>query len=225
MTITLSEAESRRIVARHGVPVSPFASAPSTDELAEAVLADDQVGFPLAVKLCGRSIAHKTERGLVRLGVPDRDSLTAASDELLAAATPDDGPVEVLATSMVTGSRELIAGVTLTDQFGLVVMLGVGGVLAEAIADVAFRLLPISPVDAEDLIDDLAGQTLLGEFRGEPALDRGALVDTLTALAATATETPGIVSIDLNPLIIDAGRPVAVDALVEISDPNGVTAS
>ena len=169
------------------------------------------------MKLCGRSIAHKTERGLVRLGVADPGALRDASDELLAAATPDDGPVEVLATPMVSGSRELIAGMTTTPQFGPVVMLGVGGVLAEAIGDVAFRLLPIGRVDAEDLVADLTSQNLLGEFRGEPAVDRDALVDTLVALAGAATETPGIVSIDLNPLIIDDGRPVAVDALVEIS--------
>jgi hypothetical protein len=96
------------------------------------------------------------------------------------------------------------------------VMLGVGGILAEAVADVSFRLVPIDRADAEDMIDDLATQTLLAPFRGEPAVDRAALADVLVGLSRVAGERPGVVSADLNPLLIVDGRPVAVDALVEI---------
>jgi acetyl-CoA synthetase (ADP-forming) len=95
-------------------------------------------------------------------------------------------------------------------------MLGIGGILAEAIADVAFRLVPLTAVDAEDLVDDLATQSLLGEFRGEPAVDRDALVAVVTGLAALAEARPDVTSVDLNPLIVVAGRPIAVDALVEV---------
>lgn len=218
MTVTLSEAESRRLVAAHGVPVAPFITATSTDEARRAVAEHPDLSYPVVVKLCGRSIAHKTERGLVRLGVADETGLTLAGEQLLGAATAADGPVELLVSSMITGRRELIAGVTTDPQFGPVLMLGVGGILAEAIRDMAFRLIPVTPVDVEELIADLAGQRLLGEVRGEPAADRGALVDALLALARTAIDVPGIVSIDLNPLILRAGRPVAVDALVEIDD-------
>ncbi|MGH9193601.1 MAG: acetate--CoA ligase family protein, partial [Acidimicrobiales bacterium] len=101
-------------------------------------------------------------------------------------------------------------------QFGMTVMLGVGGILAEAVADVSFRLVPIDPVDAEEMIDDLALQALLGEFRGEPAVDRAALVDVLLGLSQAATERDDLVAADLNPLLIVGGRPVAVDALVEV---------
>jgi acetyl-CoA synthetase (ADP-forming) len=118
---------------------------------------------------------------------------------------------------MVSGNRELIAGLTSDPQFGMAVMLGVGGVLAEAIGDVAFRLVPLTRVDAEELIDDLATQRLLGEFRGEPAVDREALVDVLVGLSAAAEARPDVVSADLNPLIVVDGRPVAVDALVEVA--------
>ena len=179
---------------------------------------DDQLSFPVVAKLCGRTIAHKTERGLVRLRISDVESLRLECDELLAAATVADGPIELLVSSMVDGSRELIAGVTRDPQFGLVVMLGLGGIFAEAIRDAAFRLVPISEVDASDLIDDLANQRMLGALRGELAVERDALVDTLLALASTATEVPGVVSIDLNPLIIADGVPVAVDALIELDD-------
>ena len=97
---------------------------------------------------------------------------------------PEDGPVQVLVAPMLRGSRELIAGLSEDPQFGMTVMLGVGGILAEAVADVSVRLVPIDPVDAEDMIDDLATQPLLGPFRGEPAVDRLALVDVLVALSA-----------------------------------------
>ena len=93
-------------------------------------------------------------------------------------------------------------------------MLGVGGILAEAVADVAFRLAPLERGDALDLIDDLGAQSLLDEFRGEPAVDREALADTLLALSRIA-EDASVLSVDLNPLIVVDGRPVAADALVE----------
>ena len=117
---------------------------------------------------------------------------------------------------MVTGHRELIAGLVRDEGFGPCVMLGLGGVLAEAIADVAFRLAPLGVVDALDLINDLGAQDLLGEFRGEPAVDRHALADILCRLGDLAAD-PDVTSVDLNPLIVVNGRAVAVDALVETS--------
>ena len=95
-------------------------------------------------------------------------------------------------------------------------MLGVGGILAEAVADVSFRLVPIDRVDAEEMIDDLDLQKLLGPFRGEPAVDRVAVAEVLLGLSAAATQRDDIASADLNPLLVVDGRPVAVDALVEV---------
>ena len=205
-------------MAAHGVPVSPFVTGRSTDEVTAAVAADPTVVYPVVAKLCGRAIAHKTERGLVRLRLADEAGLRSACDDLLGAARPGDGDVEVLVSTMVDGNRELIAGLATDAQFGLTVMLGVGGILAEAVRDVTFRLAPIDAVEAAEMIDDLATQRLLGAFRGEPAVDREALVDTLVALSRVGVETPSLVSADLNPLIVVDGRPVAVDALIEIDD-------
>jgi acetyl-CoA synthetase (ADP-forming) len=154
---------------------------------------------------------------LVRLNLADDDSVRSAASELLAAATPDDGEVGVLIAPMVRGSRELIAGLSTDPTFGRTVMLGVGGVLAEAVADVTFRLVPIDRVDAEDMIDDLSTQALLGPFRGERAVDRKKLVDVLVGLSEAAVARDDIVSADLNPLIVVDGVPVAVDALVEVA--------
>jgi acetyltransferase len=101
------------------------------------------------------------------------------------------------------------------------VMLGLGGVLAEAIADVVFRPAPLTDVDADDMIDQLRTQAVLGAFRGEAAVDRAALRAVLVGLGRLATERPDVLSVDVNPLIVRAdGMPVAVDALVEIGEPD-----
>jgi acetyl-CoA synthetase (ADP-forming) len=213
MCPTLSEADSKRLLARHGVPVVEERLATTADEAAAAAVA---LGFPVVAKLCGPTIAHKTERGLVRLGLADEAAAHAAATELFAAATPADGNVGVLVARMVRGNRELIAGLSEDPQFGMTVMLGVGGILAEAVADVSFRLVPIERVDAEEMIDDLDTQALLGPFRGEPAVDRDALVSVLVGLSNAATEDASIVSADVNPLIVVNGVPIAVDALVEV---------
>jgi acetyltransferase len=212
---TLSETDSKALLSRFGVPVVDERVVGSADEAAAAA---EAIGFPVVAKLCGDAIAHKTERGLVRLGLADAGAVRAAADELLAAATPEDGAVGVLVAPMLRGNRELIAGLTVDPQFGMTVMLGVGGILAEAVADVTLRLVPITRADAESMIDSLATQRLLGPFRGEPEVDRKALGDVLLGLSAAAEADPRIVSADLNPLIVVDGRPIAVDALVELSD-------
>jgi acetyl-CoA synthetase (ADP-forming) len=210
---TLSEAESKALVARYGIPVPSERTVPNAEG---AVLAASEIGFPVVLKLCAPSIAHKTERGLVRLGLRSEDDVATAAGELLAAATPGDGPVDLLVAPMLSGCRELIAGLHRDPQFGMTVMLGVGGVLAEAIADVTFRLAPIERVDAEEMIADLRGQALLGPLRGEPAVDRERLIEVLLGLSRVSAEEPSIESIDLNPLIVVDGVPIAVDALVEV---------
>jgi acetate---CoA ligase (ADP-forming) subunit beta len=210
---TLSEAASKELLATFGVS---FADERVVSSVDDAVAAAGAVGYPVVVKLGGDGIAHKTERGLVRLGLGSADQVRDAAAELLAAATPADGEVHLLVAPMLRATRELIAGLHDDPQFGMTVMVGVGGVLAEAVADVSFRLVPITRVDAEEMIDDLALQRLLGPFRGEPAVDRDALADVLMGLSAAATERRDIASADLNPLMIVDGRPVGVDALVEV---------
>src|SRR4051794_35089200 len=140
MCPTLSEADSKELLAERGVPVLPERVVASADE---AVAAANELGMPVVAKLCGAAIAHKTERGLVRLNLNDDAAVHTAATELLASATADDGDVGVLLAPMVKGNREFIAGLADDPQFGKTVMLGVGGVLAEAVADVVFRLVPI----------------------------------------------------------------------------------
>src|SRR5207244_7071910 len=184
---TLSEADSKQLLAGYGVPVAAERLVRTADEAAAAA---EALGFPVVAKLCGADIAHKTERGLVRLSLGDAGAVRAAAADLLAAATAEDGDAGVLVGAMVRGNRELIAGVHRDPQFGPCVMLGVGGILAEAVADVAFRLVPLDRVDAEELADDLRTTALLAAFRGEPAVDRERLADVVAGLAALAADPP-----------------------------------
>ena len=217
MSPTLSEAASKALLRDYGVPV---VAEREVADAAAAAAAANELGYPVVVKLCGPTIAHKTERGLVRLRLEHADAVHDAAQELLGAATPDDGDVSLLVAPMVAGNRELIAGVVRDPQFGPVVMLGAGGILAEAIADVQLRPAPIDAADADDMIDGLSTQRLLAEFRGERAVDRAALRAVLVGLSQLASARPDVVAVDVNPLIVAAdGTPVAVDALVELGSP------
>jgi acyl-CoA synthetase (NDP forming) len=215
---TLSESASKALLGGYGVPMAQEREVAGAAAAAEA---GESIGYPVVAKLCGQNIAHKTERGLVKLRLADANALTTATEALFAAATPDDGDVTVLIAEMVSGNRELIAGVVRDPQFGPNVMLGIGGILAEAIADVQFRPAPLCPADAYDMIDSLSTQRLLGAFRGEAAVDRDALAALLLGLSAVAVERPDVVSVDVNPVIVRSdGTVVAVDALIEIASPD-----
>jgi acetyltransferase len=214
---TLSERDSKALLAEYGVPIAPERV---VDDPGAAGDAADELGYPVVVKLNGDAIAHKTERGLVKLRLSDRDAVEAAAAELLAAATPDDGAVSLLVAPMIAGHRELIAGVVRDPQFGPTVMLGVGGILAEAVADVVFRPAPVDARTAGEMVDDLATQKLLGSFRGEAAVDRGQLLDVIVGLGRLAADRGDVASVDINPLIVQPdGSVVAVDGLVELGAP------
>jgi acyl-CoA synthetase (NDP forming) len=215
---TLSERASKAMLVEYAIPIAPERCVSSVSEAGDAA---DAIGYPVVAKLNGDAIAHKTERGLVKLRLGDRAAVELASAELLAASGPDDGEVDVLIAPMVSGNRELIAGVIRDHQFGAMVMLGVGGIFAEVVADVVFRPAPLDVATADDMIDGLASQRLLAAFRGEQAVDRGQLVDLLVGLGRLAVDRPDVASVDINPLIVEpSGRLVAVDGLVEIGEPD-----
>ena len=211
---TLSEAASKELLAPFGVP---FAREIIATTIKDAVSAANEIGFPVVLKLGGDTIAHKTERGLVRLRLNDAPAVHAAAGELLAAARPEDGHVHLLVAPMVSGTRELIAGVLIDPQFGPTVMLGVGGIMAEVTKDVAFRPAPLTVEIAHDMIASLKMQGIFSEFRGESAVNVDMVVSCLMALSDVAAHRDDVVSVDINPLIVKPnGDIVAVDALVEI---------
>ena len=215
MSYTLSEYESKELLREAGIPVPRERLVDTPDEAAEAAR---ELGLPVALKLCARSIAHKTERDLVRLGLSSPEAVREAARDLLARRGPGDVGARLLVGPMVRGRRELIAGLVRDPVFGPCVMLGIGGIFAEALSDVAFAAAPLAPHDADELIGSLRLRSILRAFRGEPALDRAALVRILETLAEIGTRRPDVRSIDVNPLILCEGRPVVVDALVEIEE-------
>ena len=211
---TMSEALSKQLLAPFGFP---FAAEVVVITATEAADAADAMGYPVVAKLNGDSIAHKTERGLVRLKLANRAAVEQAASELLAMATPDDGAVQLLIAKMIDGSRELIVGMVHDPAFGKTAMLGVGGIFAEVIQDVVFAPMPIDVVAAKGMIEALKYQAILKDFRGEGSVDTDVLSHALVALSAACDAHPEIVSIDINPLIVQRdGTIVAVDALVEI---------
>ena len=137
MTHTLSEHESKQLLADAGIPIPEQRLVSSADE---AVSAAEELGYPVALKLCGRGIAHKTERNLVRLDVGSAEEVREQAGQLLAERRPEESDSGVLIQAMVSGRRELIAGLLRDPQFGPCVMLGLGGVFAELIGDVAFAI-------------------------------------------------------------------------------------
>ena len=213
---TLSEFASKQLLDGFGVSVTRERLAADADA---AVVAAGAIGFPVVVKLCGERIAHKSERDGVRLGLGDAAAVREAAIELFSLVRPEDGDVSLLVAEMVRGQRELIAGLVRDPQFGPCVMLGLGGILTEALGDVVFAAAPVSERDAHRMIGSLAASHLItGSFRGDPAVDSDALVEILVGLSRLARERPDIASVDLNPLIVAGDRPIAVDALVELRD-------
>ena len=213
---TLSESDSKELLSAYGVPFAPERKVSTADN---AVAAANEIGYPVVAKLGGDSIAHKTERGLVKLRLASAEAVHAAASELLNAARPEDGEVHVLVAPMVSGSRELIAGLLVDQQFGPTVMLGVGGIMAEVLKDVAFRPAPITEDMARSMLSSLRTQGLLEEFRGEAAVNADEVVKCLVGLSQVAMDRTDIVSVDINPLIVKPdGHVVAVDALVELGE-------
>jgi acetyl-CoA synthetase (ADP-forming) len=213
MSCTLSEFESKQFLSEAGIPVPPEQLVATS---ADAVRAAQTLGYPVALKLCGRGISHKTERQLVRLGLSEDDDVRRQAEDLLDRREPGESEARLLVSTMIQGQRELIAGLIRDPQFGPCVMFGLGGVFAEALGDVAFAVAPLEPLDADDLIDAISCTKVLGSFRGEPAADRAQLGQILQTIGRIGLDRPEVLSIDVNPLILAGSHPVVADALVEL---------
>ena len=179
----------------------------------EVIAAARDIGFPVVVKGMGSNLLHKTDRGLVHLNLLDAKAVENAVQEIVAEAREE---VEgFLIQPHLKGQREFVAGLFQDDQFGPVILFGIGGVFTEAFSDVSFRLAPLTQSDAAEMLEEIRGKALLGDFRGEKAVDRDALVQILLGLSRIGSEHPEITEIDLNPLLITSqGQLRAVDALV-----------
>ena len=208
----LSEYESKQVLAAYDIPVTQDILA---QDAAGVERAAEELGYPVAVKGCGPTLMHKSDTGLVALNVDDVSSVQAAVARIAAAAgdTALDG---YLVQRMVPGKREIIVGGLRDGLFGPCVMLGLGGILVEAVADVTFRLAPLGDRDALEMLHELRGRHVFDAVRGEPAVDRPALCGVLMAVGRILETHPQVSQVDINPLIIEGAQPVAVDALVTL---------
>jgi acetyl-CoA synthetase (ADP-forming) len=215
MGVTLSEFESKGLLREAGIPIPPERLVDRPDQ---AVWAAEDLGYPVVLKLCGRGIAHKTERNLVRVGLTDEEDVREQAEDLLALRRPEEQDARLIVQVLVPGRRELIAGLVRDPQFGPAVMLGLGGIFAEALGDVAFAVAPLESHDGEDLIEALRYRGILGAFRGEPPIDRPKLIRILEGLGRIGVERTDVRSIDVNPIVVLDSTPIVVDALVELED-------
>jgi len=206
--LALSEYESRKVIASAGVPIPREALVQSRDEAMDQA---EKIGFPVVLKGSSPELTHKTEMGMVRVNLKNRDDVGGAFDELSGKGIRLEG---FLVQEMVEGRREFVIGLTHDPQFGPSVMFGLGGIFTEAMKDVSFRVAPLSEDDAREMIGEIRAAKLLDAFRGEKAVDREILVRALVGIGHLGMKHEEIAEIDINPLIIRDGKPIAVDALV-----------
>jgi len=208
---SLSEYDSKRVLAAYGVRIIEESIA--QDAVSAVAIAETQ-GYPAVVKGSAPCLAHKSDRGLVRLNLANATAVEAAARGVLRAGMP-----AVLVQRMAAGRREIIVGGARDAAFGPCVMLGVGGTAVEAMADVSFRLAPLDDRDVREMVLELRGRSLFEAFRGEPPVDMSALAETLRAVGKILHDHPCVSHVDINPLVIENGVPVAVDALISLAEP------
>jgi len=199
----LDPAQTRALLAAYGLPLVPERAAETVER---AVAAAATLGFPVVVKTAAPG-AHKTESGGIALDLADEEQVREAVERV--------GP-PVIVQRYLDGGTELLAGIVQDPVFGPLVAFGPGGVYAELIGNAAFRIAPLTDVDAEELVTGGKAGRLVAGFRGAPAADVGALTDLVHRLGRLAEDFPELAELDLNPVIARADSCVAVDARVRL---------
>ena len=213
---SLSEHESKELLKSYGVPVTREKEVVDQKGLLNVI---QDIGFPLVLKASGPGINHKTERGLVRVDIRNETEAITAFEEMRSELKDDGGMV--LVQEMVKGSRELVVGLTRDVQFGPCVKFGLGGIFTEILKDISFRVAPITKRDALDMMQEIKAHKILDAIRGMPAADLDHLADILVKVGQIGMEQEHVKEIDINPIILAGSRPIAVDALVVLSEQKG----
>lgn len=211
---SLDELAGKRLLAAFGIAV-PKAVMVQAGEPLEAKLGG--LAPPFAVKVMSPAILHKSDVGGVRLRLQSAAEVRSAIEAMrrapAIAAHPLDG---FLVEEMAPPGQELIVGGLTDPQFGPLVMVGLGGIFVEVLKDVSFRICPIEPIDAREMLDELKCAAVLEGIRGKPRADKEAIVDVLLRIGGEqgllTTLAADIIEADLNPIICSAGAVIAVDA-------------
>jgi acyl-CoA synthetase (NDP forming) len=213
----LTEVESKQLLEEAGIPTARARLATSRDA---AVQAAREIGFPVVLKVVSPQITHKTDVGGVKLDLKSPEEVAAAFDEIMAAArraAPDATVDGVSVQQMARPGIEVIVGVSTDPQFGPVIMFGLGGVLVEVLKDVSFRIIPIAPRDARQMIREIKGFPLLEGYRGQDPADLAALESLLLRVSGFVEQQPEVSELDLNPVFAYKDGALAVDARIVLS--------
>ncbi|MBI9084249.1 MAG: acetate--CoA ligase family protein [Desulfobacterales bacterium] len=209
----LLEPEAKQLFRAHGVGIAPEAVATSAEE---AALVAAQIGFPVAMKIVSPDILHKSDAGGVRLNVHSENEAREGFDTIIANAHRFNAQDirGVLIAPMLEHGQEVIIGTKTDDQFGPVIMFGIGGVLVEVLKDVVFRVLPISLKTAQKMVDEIRSARLLDGFRGGPPSDKKALKRLLLTVSEIVEAYPDIEEMDLNPVLVHENGLSIADARI-----------
>jgi acetyl-CoA synthetase (ADP-forming) len=211
---TLSEYESKQLLKEYGIPVTREIEVSDEEAFLSAV---DEIGYPLVIKASAAELSHKTERGLVQVDIRNQSEALSGFEHIQRETKKEGG--RVLVQEMIKGSRELVIGLTRDIQFGPCVMFGLGGIFTEILEDISFRVAPIEKRDALSMMQDIKASKILDSVRGMPPADLDQLSEILITVGRIGLENESIKEIDINPVLLDGGKPVAVDALVVLEKP------
>jgi len=212
---TLLETEAREVLRAYGIDIPDTSLAKSAED---AVQASEKIGFPIALKIVSRRIVHKSDAGCVKISLNTPEAVKVAYEEIIQNAlrvvASRDEIEGVLVAPMAKEGQECIIGMIRDRQFGPVVMFGLGGIFVEVLKDVAFRVAPLSPSDAEAMIRQIKGYPILKGIRGQAPKDIEAVKQILMGISTLAVQYPEIREMDLNPIFVHEHGASIVDARI-----------
>lgn len=216
----LTEREGKAVLAAYGIPV---VAETLVNDAEAAVAAAGAAGYPVVLKVESPDLPHKTEAGVIRLNLRDAEAVRAAYaavTENAARAAPRARINGVLVQPMVPAGIEMVVGATRDPLFGPTVLVGLGGILVELLRDSAVALVPVGHAEARAMLGRLKGAKLLEGFRNLPAVDLDTLAGIVQRVSELAADHAGrIAEIDVNPVICNGTRQLAVDALIALRPP------
>lgn len=213
----LSEVEAKDLLAEAGIPVARAILAKGQKKAVEAA---EAVGYPVVMKIVSPDIAHKSDVGGVTLGLKDAKAVRKAYKEMIervAAAAPSAKIAGVAIQNMAPQGIEVIVGATTDPQFGPVMMFGLGGVFVEVLKDVAFRIVPLEPRDASQMVREIRGLPILQGARGAQPADLPALEALIVKVSQFVAAHPEVAELDLNPVFAYPNGALAVDARIVLA--------
>jgi len=216
--LLLGELEAKELLRKNGIAVNETRMACSREE---AIAVSGELGYPVVLKVISPDIVHKSDCGGVKLDLKTAAQVGEAYDEIMTAVSrkcPEAKIQGISVQTMVTRGVEVIIGVSQDEQFGPVIMFGLGGLWVELMKDISFRIIPITRDDAADMIREIKGYELLTGFRGQPAVDITGLQEMLLRVSGFIEANPQVQELDLNPVFARPDGAVAVDARIVLED-------